>query len=54
MPPAAIVAVEIPREAVVSVAPDAKLICVTAVPTEVPACFNSVPETTPVKLDPSP
>ena len=52
--PAAIVIVEIPEEAEVSVAPDAKLIAVTLVPTELPACSNSIPDTTPSKLLPSP
>ena len=46
--------VEIPEEPVVNVAPDAKLIAVRDVPTELPACFSSIPETTPVSVDPSP
>jgi len=30
------------------------LIAVRDVPTELPACFSSIPETTPERLDPSP
>ena len=52
--PAAIVTVEIPEETEVNVAPDAKLIAVTLVPTELPACSNSIPDTTPSRLLPSP
>ena len=52
--PAAIVIVETPAEPVVNVAPDAKLIAVRDVPTELPACFSSTPETTPSKLLPLP
>ena len=46
--------VEIPPDPVVKVAPEAKLIAVSDVPTELPACSNSIPETTPSKLLPSP
>ena len=46
--------VEIPPDPVVKVAPVAKLIAVSDVPTELPACSNSIPETTPVKALPSP
>jgi len=52
--PAAIVIVETPAEPVVNVAPDAKLIAVRDVPTELPACFSSIPETTPERFDPLP
>ena len=42
------VTVEIPPEADVRVAPDAKLMAVILVPTELPACSNSIPDTTPL------
>ena len=54
IPPEAIVIVETPAEPVVTVAPDSKLITVSDVPLEVPPSFNSIPETTPSKLLPSP
>ena len=47
------VIVVIPAEAVLTVAPE-KLSAVKDVPTELPSDLTSIPETTPVKLDPSP
>ena len=52
--PAAIVIVVIPADPVDTVAPDSKLIAVREVPTDDPALLTSIPETTPVKFDPSP
>ena len=51
--PAAIVIVE-PAPDAVTVAPEAKLTEVKLVPLEVPPSFNSIPETTPSRLLPSP
>ena len=48
------VIVETPADPVVTVAPDAKSRTVSDVPLEVPPSFNSIPETTPSKLLPSP
>ena len=43
----------IPADPVLTVAPE-KLTAVSDVPTEVPPDLTSIPETTPVKFDPSP
>ena len=53
IPAAAIVTVVIPADPVLTVAPE-KLTAVRDVPTEVPPDLTSIPETTPVKFDPSP
>ena len=52
--PAAIVIVVIPADPVVIVAPDAKLTAVRDVPTDDPALFTSIPDTTPLSSLPSP
>jgi len=43
-----------PAPVLVMVAPEAKLRVVTSVPLEAPPSLSAIPETTPVKLDPSP
>ena len=43
-----------PAPVLVMVAPEAKLMVVISVPLEAPASLSAIPETTPVRLEPSP